>query len=191
MKQVERLEAILRHNWWLEHILDRFDDVGLPDCWLVAGALAQTVWNVCCSKDPAADIKDIDLIYFDAGDLSEAARVQAEKHVCALFAGIPAALDVQNEARIHLWYEEQFGYPIPPYTSSTDAIATFPTTATSIGVRRHSGCFDCFAPFGLEDLLNGVVRPNKRQITRAIYEAKLARWRARWPTLTYVAWDDA
>src|ERR1700730_3374080 len=39
-------------------------------------------------------------------------------------------------ARVHLWYEDRFGYALKPYLSSADAIATFPTTATAVGVRR-------------------------------------------------------
>jgi uncharacterized protein len=42
---------------------------------------------------------------------------------------------------------------------------------------------------GLEDLFALAVRPNKAQVTAAIYEAKLARWREQWPQLTYLAWD--
>jgi probable phosphoglycerate mutase len=37
-------------------------------------------------------------------------------------------------------------------------------------------CSIC-APFGLDDLLGLIVRPNPRQITREIYEVKVARWR--------------
>src|SRR4029077_1290893 len=46
-------------------------------------------------------------------------------------------------------------------------------------------------PFGLDDLFGLVVRPNKRQITRAIYEAKVDRWRPIWPRLTYLPWEEA
>jgi uncharacterized protein len=59
---------------------------------------------------------------------------------------------VKNEARVHLWCEERFGDAIKPYLSSAGAIATFPTTATAIGVRRICGKFECCAPFGLDDL---------------------------------------
>lgn len=67
---------------------------------------------------------------------------------------------------MHLWYQERFGYAIEPYLSSADAIAPFPTFATAVGVRRINGELECCAPFGLDDLLGLVVRPNKRQITR-------------------------
>jgi hypothetical protein len=52
----------------------------------------------------------------------------------------------------HLWYEDRFGYSIKPYLSSAAAIATFPTTATAVGVRRICGKLECCAPFGLDDL---------------------------------------
>jgi uncharacterized protein len=87
-------------------------------------------------------------------------------------------------------YEQRFGYAIEPYLSSADAIATFPTTATAVGVRRIRGKLECCAPFGLDDLFGLIVRPNKGQITRAIYEAKVDRWRSIWPRLTFVPWRE-
>jgi uncharacterized protein len=100
-------------------------------------------------------------------------------------------LDVKNEARVHVWYRQKFGYAIPPYRSSAAAIATFPTTATSIGVRWRNGQLECCAPFGVGDLFGLIVRPNKVQITPVIYEAKVARWRREWPQLAFLRWDDA
>ena len=90
---------------------------------------------------------------------------------------------------MHLWYKDRFGYAIKPYLSSADAIATFPTTATAVGVRRIRGELECCAPFGLDDLFGLVVRPNKTQITRAIYEAKVERRRSIWPRLTVLPWE--
>src|SRR5271167_1950183 len=60
-----------------------------------------------------------------------------------------------------------------------------------VGVRRHDTGFECCAPFGLEDLISLVVRPNRAQITASIYQAKVARWRPLWPHLTFMPWDDA
>ena len=55
-------------------ILERWDDLGLPDGWLVAGCLFQTVWNVLSGLEAESRIKDYDLFYFEPADLSEAAR---------------------------------------------------------------------------------------------------------------------
>jgi hypothetical protein len=118
------------------------------------------------------------------------AEASHERRLRDLFQHLPIKLDVKNEARVHLWYEDRFGYAIKPYLSSADAIATFPTTATAVGVREIRGKLECCAPFGIDDLFGLVVRPNKRQITRAIYEAKVDRWRSIWPRLTFLPWEE-
>ena len=56
------LEAVLRGNPWLAALLDRFDSIALPDCWIVAGALAQTVWNHRFGLPPTTGIADIDIV---------------------------------------------------------------------------------------------------------------------------------
>jgi hypothetical protein len=47
-------------------ILERWGELALPDCWLVAGCLFKTVWNKQSGQPPQANIKDYDLFYFDA-----------------------------------------------------------------------------------------------------------------------------
>lgn len=175
----------------LRAIFERWPKLALPDGWLVAGAVAQTVWNVAFSRPPEADIRDVDIVYFDAGDLSAESEREHEARIRPLFADFDIKFDVKNQARVHLWYAAKFGYPIAPYRSIEQAIATFPTTATAVGVRPASDDLDLIAPFGLSDLLGLIVRPNKRQITRAVYETKIARWRGCWPKLTVIGWDAA
>ena len=75
-----------------------------------------------------------------------------------------------------------------PYRSAAQAIATFPTTSAAIGVRPSASGIEMIAPFGLADLLAPVVRPNRAQITQAIYETKLARWKSLWPDLQAAQW---
>ena len=191
MQTMNNLRVALSQNRWIEKILTRFDEIDLPDSWLAAGCIAQTIWNLRCKQPTELGIKDVDLIYFDAQDLTAETESSHERRLRDLFRGLPLKLDVKNEARVHLWYKDRFGYSIEPYSSSADAIATFPTTATSVGIRRVFGQFECCSPLGLDDLFSLVVRPNKRQITRAIYEAKIARWRSIWPDLIYLPWDDA
>lgn len=187
---LKSLEVALGQNKWLAEILERFEEIALPDCWLAAGSIAQTIWNLSCGQPAELGLKDVDLIYFDDRDLSFEAEAGYERALRELFPTLPINLDVKNEARVHLWYEQRFGYAIKPYLSSADAIATFPTTATAIGVRRIGGKLECCAPFGLDDLFGLVVRPNKRQITRSVYEAKIDRWRSIWPRLTFLPWEE-
>lgn len=189
MSEQAELEDIVFKSPLLMPLLKRWDEIALPDCWLVAGAIAQTVWNHAFGLPSSHGINDLDIVYFDADDLSEQAEADHATRVREMFSDLPVWIDVKNEARVHCWYEAKFGYPIPPYKSALDAITTFPTTATAVGLRPNGEGLECCAPFGLSDLLNGVVRPNKKQITQAIYEQKVHRWTAVWPRLTVMDWD--
>ncbi|TNB49505.1 nucleotidyltransferase family protein [Martelella lutilitoris] len=188
--QCARLAAALSESPLLSPILENFDRIDLPDCWLVAGVLAQTMWNRRFGYAPGHGIADIDIVYFDPNDLSERGEAREAARVRAMFEGVPAWIDVKNQARVHLWYCERFGYGIEPYDSVSEAITTFPATATSVGMRPVGARWQCDAPFGLADLMNATVRPNKTQASREVYENKAERWLALWPELTVIEWDE-
>src|ERR1700746_1629297 len=67
---LKSLEVALGQNKWLAEILERFEEIALPDCWLAAGSIAQTIWNLSCGQPAELGLKDVDLIYFDDRDLS-------------------------------------------------------------------------------------------------------------------------
>jgi hypothetical protein len=181
-------EELLRSNPVCAAILDGADSLGLPNWYLGAGAIAQTIWNDAHTYPPDHGIADYDLVYFDPADLSAESEHAAERAAHAAFGQSGVRIDVTNEARVHLWYEQKFGVKLEPYQSAEAAIATWPTTATSIGATNRAGRFELYAPFGTSDLLNLIVRPNKTQVTRQVYEAKVARWSAIWPRLTIIPW---
>ncbi len=183
------LRSILARSPIVSTVVDRWPEIGLPDGWLAAGCLAQTVWNDAFGLPPTHGLSDIDLVYFDGGDLSQDAEAAHATRIRTLFADLGLWVDVKNEARVHLWYAEKFGVAQAPYVSSEDAITTFPTTATAIGLQPRADGLHVFAPYGLSDLLGLIVRPNKKQITRPIYEAKVKKWLAQWPGLRVVDWD--
>jgi hypothetical protein len=189
-RQENQLRQVLSRSPIVAPAIDRWPDIGLPDCWLAAGCLAQTVWNDAFGLPARHGISDIDLVYFDGGDLSAGTEAGHAARIRALFAELGLWVDVKNEARVHLWYAEKFGTAQAPYVSTEDAITTFPTTATAVGVQPDANGLRIFSPYGLSDLLGGVVRPNKKQITRPIYEAKVKKWLALWPRLRVVDWDD-
>jgi uncharacterized protein len=90
---------------------------------------------------------------------------------------------------VHLWYAAKFGNALAPYVSTEDAITTFSTTATAVGVQPRAETLHVFSPYGLSDLLGLIVRPNKKQITQPIYDARVKKWLGRWPGLRVVPWD--
>ena len=186
----EILEQAVRSSPVLGPVLDQWGHVQLPNAWLVAGAVAQTVWNsrLCFPLDHG--ISDVDIVYFDAGNLSIEAEQNEERRIRSLFATSPVQFDVKNEARVHLWYKARFGYEIAPYQSVEEAIASFPTTASAIGIRQSDKRLELIAPFGLADLCGLVVRPNKVQVDVQTYELKVSRWRELWPSLNIRPWQE-
>jgi hypothetical protein len=147
------------------------------------------------------NIQDYDLAYFDSTDLSEEAEESCIRKAQSVLGDLGVAIDVKNEARVHLWYGKHFGDAIRPYRSIEDAIASWPATATSIGVRYEGdGNFTVYAPFGLGDLLSMIVRPNRKQVEyfltrdestrREAYNQKAQKWVRAWPKLVVVPWES-
>jgi len=169
-------------------LLELIAPLGMPHWYVGAGAVSQTVWNRLHGFELDDGIRDYDVAYFDP-DLSADREQSVAGQVARVAAPLDVELDVKNQARVHLWYGERFGKPIDPYPSCEAAIATWPTTASCVGIRFDGdGAFVVCAPFGLDDLLAMVVRPNKTLVTVAVFREKAARWKARWPRLTVIDW---
>ncbi len=175
--------AAARANPTNRTVLDRLPQLALPDCWLVSGALFQTVWNVKTGRDPAYGIKDYDIFYFDP-DTSYEAEDAAIAKARALFADVPAAIEVRNQARVHLWYEQKFAMPYPPLTRATDGIDRFLMPCAQVGISMAG---KVYAPRGFDDINAMIVRPNHTanfNVDRFL--EKGLRWKEQWPELTIV-----
>jgi hypothetical protein len=128
---------------------------------------------------------------FDSNDLSYEAEDMVIQRVSAQFSDLTADIEVRNEARVHLWYQQKFAVPSMPFTSSEDAIDHFAVTTCCYGVRTDScGAVHVYAPHGFRDLFALTVRPNPVLAPRAVYEAKTARWIHEWPALTVLPWPE-
>lgn len=92
-------------------IVDRAPQLGLTEWWLTAGAVFQNVWNAVEHRTPGYGINDYDLFYCDGSDLSWEAEDRVILAAAQLFDDVAATIEVRNEARVHLWYEEKFGMP--------------------------------------------------------------------------------
>ncbi|MGC5240821.1 nucleotidyltransferase family protein [Streptomyces albogriseolus] len=191
-EQLGAFISTLSRNETLLEVLDRTTAMNLPSWYLTAGCLFQTVWNVVTGRPPTEGIKDYDVFYFDDRDLSWEAEDQVIRAAAATFADLPAQVEIRNEARVHLWYEQKFGVPCAPYTSTEAAIDSFAATTCCLGVRLEpDGRWRVYAPYGLSDVFGLVVRPNPVLAPRAVYEAKTERWRRQWPELTVLEWPVA
>ncbi|HEX4489944.1 MAG TPA: nucleotidyltransferase family protein [Acidimicrobiia bacterium] len=188
MERVDELRAILHGSDWFCRVLANVAALDLPDCWVGAGAVRDLVWDVRFGAgfDPA-DIVDVDVVFFDGGDLSAEREEQAE---AALRVADPSVKwDVKNQARVHLWFEARFGAPAEPLASAFEGVATWPERASAVAVRLDGEDeIDVLAPFGLDDLLDGVWRRNPTRVTEREWQARLDRKQPgrRWPAVTVV-----
>jgi hypothetical protein len=170
-------------------VLTRAAVLALPDWYLVAGCLYQTVWNIVTGGPPESGILDYDLAYYDSSDLSWPAEDAVIQEGRRLFADLPAPVQIRNQARVHLWYEQKFGVPCPPHACAEAAIDTFEATTACLGLRLEpGGHWRIYAPHGLGDVFNLVARPNPVLAPRHVYQAKTTRWQRQWPSLTVLPW---
>jgi hypothetical protein len=183
MTLTDRLRALVRETPVLMEALRAARDVDPPDWLIGAGAIRDAVWDAVHERAPAMP-RDIDVGFFDPGDLTPARDAEV---LAALRARAPQLpWDAKNQAAVHLWYPQRFGIAVEPFRSTAEAIATFPETASCVGLRLlPDDEIDVVAPYGLEDLFGLVCRRNPARVSRAFYERRVAEkaWAERWPSL--------
>jgi hypothetical protein len=184
MREAEFLSQIVRNRANRE-IIARLPDLALPSVFLVAGCLFQTIWNIKSGQEPESGIKDYDIFYFDARDLSWEAEDQAIRRCGNAFRDLGVIVEVRNQARVHLWYEQHFGVAYPPLESVEEGIDRFLMLCTCVGVcRPGGGAVELYAPNGLDELYAGVLRHNPINDQPQLFAAKAASYHSRWPWLT-------
>jgi len=189
MDRDQFLAAALR-NHANQIIIDELDRLALPDAWLVAGCLGQTVWNVLTGRAVDHGINDYDVFYFDPDTSWEAENAVIRRLKDRLgHRGI--AVEARNQARVHLWYPDKHGLPYPALLRSTDGIDRFLTTNTQFGIRRTRDGHQVYAPHGFDDVAALIVRPNRTpNFSAANYAAKATRWKALWPEIKVLPADE-
>jgi hypothetical protein len=180
------IEAV-RADAIAEAILARAGALTMPGWALTAGAIYQNVWNALTGRPPGHSVKDYDLAYYDAADLSFEAEDAVIRRCAAAFADLPKPVEVRNQARVHLWFEARFGYAKPPYQSTGDAIANYAAPAHMVALRREAdGSHTLLAPRGLDDVFAMEIAPASAQAHTADFAQKSRRMQAVWPELRVV-----
>jgi hypothetical protein len=178
----ERLTAIVRATPPLMQVLSGARHLCLRDWLLFSGAVYQPVLNHLTGRALDYGIKDYDLGYFDASDLSYEAEDVVIRRVKATFdEPLRSMVEVRNQARVHLWFEAKFGEAYGPLSSTAQALERFASATFAVGVRLESDDrLHIEAPFGLADLFALRLRPNPRRKTVGFARAS-ADVRRRWP----------
>jgi hypothetical protein len=179
-----RLEEIVRGAPSLMQVLATARDLALPDWLIFSGAVYQRVLNHLTGRDPDYGIRDYDLGYFDAADISYEAEDAVIRRVAAAFAPpLRELVEVRNQARVHVWFEGKFGEAYSPLKTTAEALERFTSTTFAVGVRLEpDDRLTIAAPFGLEDLFALRLRPNPVRRTTG-FPRTAASALARWPEL--------
>lgn len=184
-----RFAAIISADPDLMRLLRALRGVHLPQWRLVSGCLYQTVWNALTGRPRGTGIKDYDLAYFDARDLSWAAEDAVIRHVRTATSGCVGPVEPRNQARVHLWFAERFGTAYPQLASADASLRYYAARVHAVGVRLEADDrLDIAAPFGLDDLFAMVVRPNPTLDNAGTYAEKARRMQSIWPELTVMPW---
>jgi hypothetical protein len=160
-------------------VLSRWHRLSLPQSWLVAGCLFQTIWNIQSGRPPGADIRDYDLFYFDSGDLGAEAEAQAQSHVESALGDLGVKVEVANQARVHTWYMEHFGEPYSALAAVEEGIDRFLVLETCVGIRPG----EVYSPHGLDGVYAGTLTPNPLAPYPALFARKVESYRERWDWL--------
>ena len=131
--------------------------------------------------------RDVDLVFFDPSDLTPRRDETVEEALRERAPHLP--WHAKNQAAVHVWYPRVFGVEVPPFRSCAEGVATFPETASCVGVRlQDDGDMLVVAPHGLDDLFACVCRHNPTRVPAGFYEQRVAEkdWRSRWPRMRYV-----
>jgi uncharacterized protein len=179
-----RLTEIVFATAPLTQVLETARALALQDHLVFSGAIYQPVLNHLTGRPADYGIRDYDLGYFDASNLSYEAEDAVIRRVAAAFdEPLRSQVEVRNQARVHLWFEAHFGEPYTPVSSTAEAIGRFASTISAIGVRLElDGELRIEAPFGLADLFALRLRPNPARATPNFARAT-ASVRRRWPEL--------
>jgi uncharacterized protein len=170
-------------------IADQLLELAVPDAWIVSGCLVQSVWNVLTNRAIGYGINDYDVFYFDP-DTSWEAEDAVSRLLQGGLAHFGIKLEVRNQARVHLWYPQKHGLPYPPLQSSRQGIDRFLTRNTMVGISRRKRGYEVYAPLGLDEIADMIVRPNiTANFSASSYAAKASRWKRLWPELTILAAD--
>jgi uncharacterized protein len=155
----------------------------LPDAWIGAGFLRNAVWDSLHGLPFGANPPgDVDVVWFDPARATAAADEAVEARLRAAHPAVPWS--VRNQARMAARNGDA------PYAGTLDAMARWPDTATAVAARLGpAGAVELAAPWGVDDLLAGVVRPTpafaadpaKREVLARRIAAK--DWFRRWPGL--------
>lgn len=153
-----------------------------------AGAVRNLVWDHLHGFKVATKPEDIDMVFYEATDLSQGLERLLENRLT--IAAPQFKWEVVNQAAVHKWLASQSKQAVEPFRSLVDGVASWPEVATCVGVSLTSSeQIEVVAPHGLIDLFEMVVRWNPSRVSKEVYQERVAqkRFSERWPEVKVLA----
>ena len=172
------LLELARQSVWFTEYLRAARELRLESWCIGAGAVRTLVWDALHGAQNLDALPDVDLAYFDASNFAPARDGE-------LAQLLGPRWEVVNQAAVHRWYP----FPVAPFASLDDALATWPEFGTCVGLWLDwDDELHIIAPHGLDDLFDMVVRHNPVRATAEMYRARVAkkRYAERWPKVKVI-----
>ena len=179
----EDILSLIKKDEWMMSVLKTARSLHLPDWMIGAGFVRNKVWDYLHGyKNKEVPTQDIDLIYFDAGDLSEETEKEYDRRLRDKFN---VNWSAKNQARMHEFDERE-----EQYKNTEEALSEWVETPTCVAVRlEENDALNIFAPNGIDDLVNLVVRPSPAHLNDLeTFWSRIKRkeWAKKWPKLKFV-----
>lgn len=181
--RMEQLVAIIEADQWLMDLLRLVSGIREQRCYIGAGAVRDVVWDRMSYIEVHDGVKDIDVVYYDERRTDGELDAELQRGLVQRRAEVQ--WDVTNQAGVHLWFKDVFGYNVAPFACLEEAVASWPEYASAVAVRLENNMFDVIAPHGLDDLLEMRVRRNPIRVTEDQYRRRIDRkkYSERWPNI--------
>ena len=158
----------------------------LPDCWIGAGFVRDSLWDHLHGYGVSEPRGDIDVVWHEAGSPKVDFDESIEQQLRDLMPGLQWS--VKNQARMHIRNGDA------PYDSVADAMRHWPETATAVAARLDCrGSIEVSAPLGLDDLFALKLRPTPHFLSEKLPiffdRVSSKHWISRYPKLALEAPD--
>jgi len=163
-------------------------EVKLPNYYIAGGTVTQLIWNHLLGLNPLDKVKDFDIVYFDNVE-----NITQSDYEILIESKVShgVKIDIKNQANVHKWYPIKFGQTISAYEKSQQGIDSW-LSAFAIGFNfnfNESDGISIYAPYGLEDAFNMMVKPNKRVMSKDNYLKMTKSFKKRWPAIKVEDWN--
>lgn len=169
---------LISNDKWMMGVLHIAEKLNLPDWVIGAGFVRNKVWDYLHGfENKEVLTNDIDLIYFDPSNSGEEIDKEYSRWLKEL---TDVNWEVVNQARTHLWHNRS------PYKNTEEALSEWVETPTCVGVRlERDDTLTFFAPHGIDDLVNLIVRPSPNNSDIKAYKERQKKkdWKQKWPKL--------